>query len=274
MRENDGRMLDHATLEVLRLRAVDHVEAGAHPEDVAETLGMHRKTVYGWLAKARQGGRDALLAKAIPGRPPKLSGRQMRRVYELVVGSDPRQLKFEFALWTRGMVRELIRREFGVGLSGGCSRRWGSRRRSRCTGPGRPTPTRSRRGSRPSTPRSRPRPRRPGPPSTLPTRHQCAATTTRAPPGRRSARPRWWQPPGSCRPAPRWCPRGSRCALMPRRQSRRWPRPSWPRPRSWGTRSASTPRPRRGRPARPGTTAVSYTHLRAHETDSYLVCRL
>src|SRR5680860_371239 len=117
MRENDGRTLDHATLEVLRLRAVDHVEAGAHPEDVAETLGMHRKTVYGWLAKARQGGRDALLAKAIPGRPPKLSGRQMRRVYELVVGSDPRQLKFEFALWTRGMVRELIRREFGVGLS-------------------------------------------------------------------------------------------------------------------------------------------------------------
>ena len=117
MRANDGRMLDHATLEVLRLRAVDQVEAGAHPEDVAETLGMHRKTVYGWLAKARQGGRDALLAKAIPGRPPKLSGRQMRRVYELVVGSDPRQLKFEFALWTRGMVRELIRREFGVGLS-------------------------------------------------------------------------------------------------------------------------------------------------------------
>src|SRR5665647_2026644 len=29
-------------------------------------------------------------------------------------------------------------------------------------------------------------------------------------------------------------------------------------------------------PARPGTIngAVSYTHLRAHETDSYLVCRL
>src|SRR5665647_432332 len=27
-------------------------------------------------------------------------------------------------------------------------------------------------------------------------------------------------------------------------------------------------------PDRPGTTSVSYTHLRAHETDSYLVCRL
>ena len=117
MRDNDGRKLDHKTLEALRLRAVDQVEQGSHPEDVAAALGMHRKTVYKWLAKVRSGGRDALRAKAIPGRPPKLSGEQMRRIYDLVVGSDPRQLKFEFALWTRDLVRELIRREFGVAMS-------------------------------------------------------------------------------------------------------------------------------------------------------------
>src|SRR3954451_6765433 len=34
-----------------------------------------------------------------------------------VPGTDPRQLRFEFALWTRDMVRELIDREFGVALS-------------------------------------------------------------------------------------------------------------------------------------------------------------
>lgn len=77
MRDNDGRRLDHRTLEVLRLRAVEQVQAGAHPEDVAETLGLHRKTVYGWLAKFREGGRDALRAKPIPGRPSKLSGSQI-----------------------------------------------------------------------------------------------------------------------------------------------------------------------------------------------------
>jgi hypothetical protein len=32
-------------------------------------------------------------------------------------GADPRQLEFAFALWTRDMVRELIRREFRVSLS-------------------------------------------------------------------------------------------------------------------------------------------------------------
>jgi len=49
-----------------------------HPEDVAASLGMGRGTVYGWLAKYREGGRDALKARPVPGRPPKLSGEQMR----------------------------------------------------------------------------------------------------------------------------------------------------------------------------------------------------
>jgi transposase len=117
VRENDGRKLDHRTLEVLRLRAVEQVQAGAHPEDVAAALGLHRKTVYGWLAKFREGGRDALVAKPVPGRPPKLSGAQIARLYEMIVGADPAQFSFAFALWTRDMVRQVIRREFKVALS-------------------------------------------------------------------------------------------------------------------------------------------------------------
>jgi len=45
------------------------------------------------------------------------TGEQMRRLYTLITGSDPRQLEFAFVLWTRDMVRELIRREFRVSLS-------------------------------------------------------------------------------------------------------------------------------------------------------------
>jgi transposase len=117
MRDNDGRKLDHQTLESLRLRAVEQIQAGAHPEDIATALGMARSTVFGWLAKYREGGQDALRARPVPGRPRKLTGVQMRKVYELIVGRDPRQLQFAFALWTRDMVRELIRRELGVALS-------------------------------------------------------------------------------------------------------------------------------------------------------------
>src|SRR3954471_22058551 len=35
----------------MRLRAVDAVESGVHPEDVAASLGMGRGTVYGWLVR-------------------------------------------------------------------------------------------------------------------------------------------------------------------------------------------------------------------------------
>jgi transposase len=117
MRDNDGRKLDHKTLEQLRIRAVGQIEQGVHPDEVAQALGMTRAAVYAWLAKYREGGLEALKARPVPGRPPKLSGPQLARLYGLVVGNDPRQLRFAFALWTRAMVRELIRREFSVRLS-------------------------------------------------------------------------------------------------------------------------------------------------------------
>jgi transposase len=69
MRDDDGRKLDHKTLEQLRIRAVRQIEQGANPEDIAAALGMTRAAVYAWLAKYREGGFEAL--KARPGaRPP------------------------------------------------------------------------------------------------------------------------------------------------------------------------------------------------------------
>ena len=65
----------------------------------------------------RDCGKDALRARPVPGRPPKLGGPQLARLYALIAGQDPRQLQFEFALWTREMIREVIRREFRVALS-------------------------------------------------------------------------------------------------------------------------------------------------------------
>jgi transposase len=117
MMKEDGRALDHKTLEELRIRAVQSVEAGESPEDVIRTLGFGRTVIYNWLAKYREGGIDALRAKAISGRPSKMTGKQLQWVYKTVTSKNPLQLRFEFALWTRAMIREVIREKFGVRLS-------------------------------------------------------------------------------------------------------------------------------------------------------------
>jgi transposase len=59
---------------------------------------MTRAAVYGWLAKYREGGLEALKARPVPGRPPSLSGAQRQRISTLVVGNDPHQLQFTVAL--------------------------------------------------------------------------------------------------------------------------------------------------------------------------------
>lgn len=117
MSKRDGRSLDHQALEDLRIQAVQRVEAGESPEDVVRVLGFSRTVIYDWLAKYREGGLDALRAKAIAGRPPRLTGEQLHRLYKAITTKNPMQHRFEFALWTRAMVRELIRERFGVRLS-------------------------------------------------------------------------------------------------------------------------------------------------------------
>ncbi len=117
MAKRDARNLDHKTLEEIRIRAVEQVQAGESPEDVIRTLGFSRSCIYTWLARYRAGGWGALKAKALLGRPVKISGSQMKWLYQAVTENNPLQYRFEFALWTRDMIQELLRRQFRLRLS-------------------------------------------------------------------------------------------------------------------------------------------------------------
>src|SRR5919112_3278069 len=120
MREDDGRKLDHQTLEALRLRATEQVTRGVPAAEVGAglaALGLHRRTIYTWLATERIGGHEALRAKPVPGRPRKLSDEQLGELAALITDTDPRDHGFAVALWTREIVRQLIDQRFGVALT-------------------------------------------------------------------------------------------------------------------------------------------------------------
>lgn len=113
----DARSYSHDMLEQLRRDAVKRVGAGESPEVVAAGLGINRRAIYRWLQAYHYGGEDALAAKPIPGAPPKLDARQMVRLARMIHEKTPLQFRFEFALWTLAIIRELIKRTFDVRLS-------------------------------------------------------------------------------------------------------------------------------------------------------------
>jgi transposase len=117
MKKMDGRKLKYDVLTEFRKRAVARVHSGESPEVVIRAMGFTRACIYNWLAMYRAGGWDALDARKRGGRPRKLNGRIIRWVYRVVVGSDPRQYKFPFALWTRKAIRTLIYRRYHIRVS-------------------------------------------------------------------------------------------------------------------------------------------------------------
>ena len=96
-KKTDARKLDHATLEVMRLRAIEATKAGMKATDLALAYGVHRRTVFRWLADYYKGGEQALKAKPIPGRPPKLDEPQMQPPAGQLRGIAPHHLGYGYS---------------------------------------------------------------------------------------------------------------------------------------------------------------------------------
>jgi transposase len=113
--KRDGRKLDHATLEAIRLMAVERVREGEMPSAVIASYGFSRTTIYKWLtAAAKPGvGLRALQARPAPGRTRSLTPRQEQQVFRWINGKDPRQYGLDFGLWTRSVVAVGLAARFG-----------------------------------------------------------------------------------------------------------------------------------------------------------------
>lgn len=100
-----------------RLRAVQLLKEGNEAELVAKMFRVSRAILFRWQQKYNEGGPASLETKRTPGPASRLSPTQMSRLYAIITGCDPRQLEFDFGLWTRKIIRDLIRKEFGVKFS-------------------------------------------------------------------------------------------------------------------------------------------------------------
>jgi transposase len=117
MKTTDARRLKHEMLTELRKRGVSSVHDGQSPETVFKALGVCRATMYGWLARYRDGGWDGTGCSQARGAQAEVDAKAIQWVYKTVTEKNPLQLKFTFALWTAKMIGQLIHIKFGVKLS-------------------------------------------------------------------------------------------------------------------------------------------------------------
>ncbi len=100
-----------------RLAAIRMYENGLSPDQITEIMEVGRSSLFEWIAKYRQGGLAAISTKFASGRPTVLDDSEMNRLYVMINGKDPRLYSFGLALWTRALIRDLIKKKFGKDVS-------------------------------------------------------------------------------------------------------------------------------------------------------------
>lgn len=99
-------------LQRRRLRAVELVQQGETPDDVAHFLGCGRSSVYTWVKLAKQ-TLSSLAAKPHPGPKPRLSEAQLVEL-EGVLLKGAKAHGWRTELWTAARAAEVIERHFRV----------------------------------------------------------------------------------------------------------------------------------------------------------------
>ena len=115
--KNDDRKLSTEEQHLIRKLAVQRVHAGESAADVTRSFGLGARTIFTWLRIPREKGIETLSPKAQSGRNRTLSELEEQEIKHRIIGGDPRQHGFDFGLWTRQIVADLIFERFDIELS-------------------------------------------------------------------------------------------------------------------------------------------------------------
>ena len=111
MAQKGRRSTNEERVDAIRLLSQGYTKA-----EVARIFDVTESSVYGWQKAYRDGGLAALSTKIASGRKRLLGDKQLLQLSGWL-RMNPRQLELDFGLWTRKLVRELIRRKFGIDYS-------------------------------------------------------------------------------------------------------------------------------------------------------------
>lgn len=100
-------------LERRRRRALALLGEGLLPSEVAQRVGVDRRSVRRWKAAVRKAGAEGVRARPAPGRPSKLTTKDKRKLEALLL-KGPLAAGYHTDLWTCPRVGEVIAQRFGV----------------------------------------------------------------------------------------------------------------------------------------------------------------
>jgi transposase len=84
---------------------------------VARIFKVSQRTIFDWLARYRNGGWHALIEQRRQGRPRKVSGDDMKWLYDAITMGNPFNYKLPFCLWSLNTIRTLLEQERGIKLA-------------------------------------------------------------------------------------------------------------------------------------------------------------
>jgi transposase len=96
-----------------RMRALHLKQQGWYQRDIAEALGVSEVSVSRRMARAREGGPEALLCHPAPGHPAQLAPAQKRLIPDFL-WHGPEAYGFRGEVWTCARIAKVIEQEFGV----------------------------------------------------------------------------------------------------------------------------------------------------------------
>lgn len=115
----DARKLSPRELSEKRRIAMKLREKGMPNKEVAQIVGISAQTISSYYTQYKKDGNKMFSVKNA-GRPKNvgktLSNEQEQYIVKMLITTNPKQLQFKFALWTREAVKGLILRELSIDM--------------------------------------------------------------------------------------------------------------------------------------------------------------